>query len=427
MKASSSDSLTAPFGPRSATPDDEGQRSSAATGAPPRIPGPARLMIGLLERIAHGSLALTLPQGQTVVMGRGLPRASLRLRNWKPFSAALRRGDVGFAESFVAGDWETDSLAAVLDVAVANRDLLETAVYGRWWGRLAHRIRHLLNRNSRAGSRRNIHAHYDLGNDFYRLWLDPSMTYSSALFRGDEECTLQQAQQAKYRRILDELALPAGASVLEIGCGWGGFAELAAVDGLRVKGLTLSTEQLAFARERIARAGMADRAEFALQDYRDERGRYDGIASIEMFEAVGEAYWPAYFDSVRRALAPQGRAVIQTITIDDALFERYRRGTDFIQQYVFPGGMLASPSVFEAHARRAGLRVVRRLAFGQDYARTLALWRQAVVSRTAEVRALGFDRRFERIWEFYLAYCEAAFRHGNTDVYQFTLAHEENR
>ena len=428
MKASYGDSSTALFAPRSVPQGEEDRRSSNASGAlPPNLPTPARLVIRLLERIRHGSLALTLPAGHTVVLGRGTPCASLRLRNWKPFDAALRRGDIGFAESFIAGDWDTDSLAGVLDVAVANRDLLERAVYGRWWGGLVDRVRHLLNRNSRAGSRRNIHAHYDLGNDFYRLWLDPSMTYSSALFGAHEGRTLEQAQQAKYRRILDELGLQAGGRVLEIGSGWGGFAELAARDGMRVKGLTLSTEQLAYARERIARAGLADRAEFALQDYRDERERYDGIASIEMFEAVGQAYWPAYFDVLRRALAPRGRAVIQTITIADELFERYRRGTDFIQQYVFPGGMLPSPAVFEAHARRAGLRVVRSLAFGQDYARTLALWREAFASRIAEVRALGFDERFERIWEFYLAYCEAAFRHENTDVRQFTLAHEDPR
>jgi cyclopropane-fatty-acyl-phospholipid synthase len=428
MKASRTDPLTVLFVPQAAATGDDRLRTKAAPAASSaRAPAAARLVIGLLERIERGTLTLILPDGRTLGFGRGTPHATLRLRNWKLFSATLARGDIGFAESFIAGDWETESLAAVLDVAVANRDVLESAVYGRWWGGLAHRVRHLLNRNSRAGSRRNIHAHYDLGNPFYRLWLDPSMTYSSALFDGDGTRSLEQAQQAKYRRILDELALGAGASVLEIGCGWGGFAELAARDGLRVRGLTLSTEQLAHARERLAGIGLAGRAEFALQDYRDERGRYDGIASIEMFEAVGEAYWPAYFDTLRRALAPEGRAVVQTITIADALFERYRRSTDFIQQYVFPGGMLASPSVFETHARNAGLRVVRKLAFGQDYARTLDLWREVFAARIEQVRALGFDRRFERIWEFYLAYCAAAFRHGNTDVYQFTLAHAGER
>ncbi len=432
MKASRTDPLSVLFVPRATATGDDRQRPTAATAAfPARIPAAARLVIGLLERIERGTLTLVLPDGRTLGFGRGTPRATLRLRNWKLFPAALARGDIGFAETFIAGDWETESLAEVLDIAVANRDVLESAVYGRWWGGLAHRIRHLLNRNSRAGSRRNIHAHYDLGNPFYRLWLDSSMTYSSALFDadgdGDGTRSLEQAQQAKYRRILDELALEPGASVLEIGCGWGGFAELAARDGLQVRGLTLSTEQLAHARERLAGAGLAGRAEFALQDYRDEHGTYDGITSIEMFEAVGESYWPAYFDTLRRTLAPHGRAVVQTITIADALFERYRRSTDFIQQYVFPGGMLASPSVFETHARNAGLRIERTLAFGQDYARTLALWRETFVARIEQVRALGFDRRFERIWDFYLAYCEAAFRHGNTDVYQFTLAHAGDR
>jgi cyclopropane-fatty-acyl-phospholipid synthase len=423
MKNIGADSLTATIdageglGPRRAidvrtTLAAEGATAQGSMRQPPvHAPRAARVLFALLERLERGSLALTLPGGGTIAFGRGQPSAAIRLANWNLFTAALKSGDIGFAQTYIAGDWETDSLAAVLDVAVANRDALEDAVYGRWWGRLALRLRHLLNRNSRAGSRRNIHAHYDLGNPFYRLWLDPSMTYSSALFAGAPGRTLEQAQAAKYRRILDELALPAGGSVLEIGSGWGGFAELAARDGLRVRGLTLSTEQLAY------------NASFALQDYRDEAGRYDGIASIEMFEAVGEAYWPAYFDTLRRALAPGGRAVIQTITIADEFFERYRRGTDFIQQYVFPGGMLPSPSAFEAHAGRAGLRVTRRFAFGQDYARTLACWRESFVGRIEQVRALGFDRRFERIWEFYLAYCEAAFRHRSTDVVQYTLEH----
>ena len=435
MKSTGSDSSTATIdaseglGPRASidvrgalAPDSA---TAQATLRKPlaQAPRAARLVFALLQRLERGTLSLTLPGGRAILFGRGQPFATIRLANWNLFPAALKSGDIGFAQTYIAGDWETDSLAAVLDVAVANRDALEEAVYGRWWGRLALRLRHLLNRNSRAGSRRNIHAHYDLGNPFYRLWLDPSMTYSSALFGGEAGRTLEQAQAAKYRRILGELALPAGASVLEIGCGWGGFAELAARDGLRVRGLTLSTEQLAYATRRIADAGLQSEASFVLQDYRDEAGRYDGIASIEMFEAVGEAYWPAYFDTLRRALAPQGRAVVQTITIADEFFERYRRGTDFIQQYVFPGGMLPSPSVFEAHARRAGLRVTRRFAFGQDYARTLACWREAFVGRIEQVRALGFDRRFERIWEFYLAYCEAAFRHRSTDVVQYTLEH----
>ncbi|HQP67996.1 MAG TPA: cyclopropane-fatty-acyl-phospholipid synthase family protein [Quisquiliibacterium sp.] len=396
-------------------------RTSDPAGTP--VPRTARPLLGMLAGLRTGAVQLTLPDGTTLNFGAGEPRAALRLANWNLFGAVLARGDIGLAESYIAGDWSTDDLYAVLDVATANRDTLEQAVYGRWWGRALHRLRHLMNRNSRAGSRRNIHAHYDLGNDFYALWLDAGMTYSSALFDGDPDRSLTAAQDAKYQRILDRLDLAPGARVLEVGCGWGGFAERAAATGLDVKGLTLSTEQLAWAQRRLGDAGLSARAHCALQDYRDEHGRYAGIASIEMFEAVGERYWPDYFAMIARCLQPGGRAVIQTITIDDALFERYRRGTDFIQQYVFPGGMLPSPSVFEAQARRAGLRVSERFAFGIDYARTLKRWRDDFVARLGDVAALGFDERFVRIWTFYLAYCEAAFRHGSTDVYQFTLEH----
>lgn len=395
--------------------------AGARAASPAAAHRAARLVLGMLERMRSGSLSLTLPDGHVLRYGQGEPSATMRLRNWKVFTAALARGDIGFAETWIDGDWDSDSVADLLELLVANRDALDAAVYGSGIGRILDRLRHLFRRNTRAGSRRNIHAHYDLGNAFYELWLDRSMTYSSALFAGDPARPLELAQAAKYRRILDELALPAGSSVLEIGCGWGGFADMAAADGLRVKGLTLSTEQLAYAESRLARSGHAAAARLALQDYRDERGRYDAVVSIEMFEAVGEAYWPRYFEAVARALPAGAPAVIQTITIDEALFERYRRGSDFIQQYVFPGGMLPSAAAFEAAARAAGLRVRNRLAFGQDYARTLRLWREAFVARLPEVRAQGFDERFVRTWVFYLAYCEAAFRCGNTDVVQFTL------
>ncbi len=387
------------------------------------LPRAARPLLRMLSGLHAGSIHLTLPDGTALNFGSGEPHACVRLSNWRMFGAVVARGDIGLAEAYIAGDWHADDLYAVLDVAAANRHALEQAVYGRWWGRAIHRLRHLLNRNTRTGSRRNIQAHYDLGNPFYALWLDQGMTYSSALFDGHAHRSLPAAQDAKYRRILDQLALAPGASVLEVGCGWGGFAERAAQAGLRVKGQTLSSEQLAWAQRRLGDAGLADRARCVLQDYRDERDRYDGIASIEMFEAVGERYWPAYFNGLASCLKPGGRAVIQTITIDDALFERYRRGTDFIQQYVFPGGMLPSPSAFEAQARRAGLRVTERFAFGIDYATTLRHWREEFTARIADVTAQGFDERFVRIWTFYLAYCEAAFRHGSTDVYQFTLEH----
>jgi cyclopropane-fatty-acyl-phospholipid synthase len=389
----------------------------AAARLPAGIPRGARLVLAMLARIEHGELSLRLPDGSLHRFGSGEPRASLRLHDWSPVGAALKRGDVGFAESWIAGQWDTDDLA----------------------GLLGH-LRHLLNRNSKAGSKRNIHAHYDLGNPFYRLWLDSSMTYSSALFdphgrqvaeRIAASPVIRQvlgsadplllAQHAKYDRILDRLDLAPGASVLEIGCGWGGFAERALARGLRPTGLTISTEQYDWARERLAGEDGRTQADIVLRDYRDEAGRYDGIASIEMFEAVGEAYWPAWFETIKRCLKPGGRAVVQTITIDEALFDRYRRGTDFIQQYVFPGGMLPSSSRFEALAREHGFAVTDALAFGADYALTLRIWRKRFMARLDEVREQGFDDRFIRTWEFYLAYCEAAFAHGNTDVWQFTL------
>ncbi len=384
-------------------------------------PKSARLILSLLERLSVGSLYLELPGGDRRTFGRGEPVATLTIGQWSVFDEILRRGDVGFAQAWIDGSWRTDSLKDLLSLMVLNRRALETAVYGTWWGQLADRLRHLLRANTRSGSRRNIHAHYDLGNDFYRLWLDPGMTYSSALFAGHADRTLAHAQDAKNDRLLDELALPAGARILEIGCGWGGFAERAVARGLDVTGLTLSTEQLAFARERLAGASGPGSADFVLRDYRDERGTYDGIASVEMFEAVGERYWPAWFAALGRCLSPGGRAVIQTITIDESLFARYRRGTDFIQQFIFPGGMLPTPSGFEALARRAGFTVKQRFAFGLDYARTLGLWRERFMGCLPQVRAQGFDEAFIRTWEFYLAYCEAAFEHGNTDVVQFTL------
>ena len=385
------------------------------------VPPAARALFGLLERMHFGRLTVVTPGGNTLQFGHGEEHARIRLHNWNVCAAALSRGDIGFAESFIAGDWQTDQLATLMKVLLANRQAIEKAIYGRWWGQLAYRIRHLLNRNSKAGSRRNIHAHYDLGNRFYALWLDPSMTYSSALFGQDASCSLQEAQQAKYQRILDELDLPPGARILEIGCGWGGFAEMAAQAGLHVTGLTLSTEQLAWARQRLDEAGLGANAEFRLQDYRDEQGQYDAIVSIEMFEAVGEAYWPGYFETLRRCLKPGGRAVVQTITIDDPLFERYRQGTDFIQQYIFPGGMLPCPSGFTRSAAQADLSVETAFAFGPDYARTLAQWGEAFRQQWPQIAAQGFDVPFARTWAFYLAYCEAGFAQGATDVIQFTL------
>jgi cyclopropane-fatty-acyl-phospholipid synthase len=336
----------------------------------------------------------------------------------------LSKGDIGFAEGYISGAWHTSDLTGVLCLLANNRSALDQAIYGRWWGRVYSRLRHLLNANSLEGSRRNIASHYDLGNDFYALWLDPSMTYSSARFDGDLALSLQDAQTRKYQHMLDLLDLPDGQSLLEIGCGWGGFAEHAARTAAhQVRGITLSREQLDYAKARIQQARLSETCSFAFQDYREETQQYDGIVSIEMFEAVGEAYWPAYFDTLKRSLKAGGRAVVQTILIDDALFERYRTGSDFIQQYVFPGGMLPSPSRFTEQAARAGLKVTAQERFGLDYAETLKRWRRTFHDQIDAVRNQGFDERFLRIWHFYLAYCEAGFHAGSIDVAQFRLEH----
>ena len=385
-----------------------------------KVPAQVQFLLRMLSRLEHGSLKLECPDGKLLKFGNEDPAVTLSLSSWEPFLAAIRSGDIGFAESYLQGEWQTDNLAKLIELFIHNRNALESAIYGSWWGSLLYRIKHLFNRNSRAGSRRNIHAHYDIGNSFYTLWLDPSMTYSSALF-AHPEFTLQQAQYAKYERIFSDINGGADSRILEIGCGWGGFAELAAKKGARITGLTLSTEQLDFAQKRLNDAGVSERTELRLQDYRDTDGEYDGIASIEMFEAVGEEYWDSYFACIAKNLKTGGRACIQTITIADDLFERYRKGTDFIQQYIFPGGMLPSPSIFRAHAQRHGLSVVNELAFGLDYARTLRLWDHAFEEALPAVQAQGFDERFIRTWKFYLAYCEAGFRAGSIDLFQFTL------
>ncbi len=391
---------------------------------PASAPPAARAVFGLLKNLRHGRLRVQMPDGSTAIFGslaEGERNAAINLRNWNVCGAALKSGDIGFAESYIAGDWTTPDLAALLKLFIRNRDEIESVVYGTWWGSLLYRVKHLFNRNSRRGSKKNIHAHYDLGNDFYKLWLDPTMNYSSAWFDGDQTQSLPDAQQAKMRRVLNEAGVKRGDRVLEIGCGWGAVAECAARDfGAEVSAVTLSSEQLAWARRRMADASLT--ADLRFQDYRDiDDGPYDAIASVEMFEAVGRDYWPDFFATIHRQLKPGGKACIQSITIRDDLFDRYVDSTDFIQQYIFPGGLLPSPREFRLAAARAGLMVINELDFGGDYAHTLKLWRDAFVHHDARVRGLGFDTRFMRIWEFYLVYCEAAFEMGNTSVMQFTL------
>ena len=405
--------------------------ASSAAGMPFELPhgapAAARTAFKLLSRLKYGTLTLQLPDGSMQRFGSGdSPTASLRLVNWNVCSASLRSGDIGFAESFIAGDWTTPHLTELLRVLIVNRKEVEDVIYGTWLGRLAYRVKHLLNRNTKANSQKNIHAHYDLGNAFYELWLDGTMNYSSAIFE-TPQTTMKDAQNAKVRRALRMAGVQPGHRVLEIGCGWGALAEMAATEfNASVVGVTLSTEQLAWAQQRMARVGAADKSDLRLQDYRDigtvsQDEPFDAICSIEMVEAVGREYWPTYFQAVARLLKPGGQACVQSIVIADELFERYLSSTDFIQQYIFPGGCLPCPTEFRAQARAAGLEVVDEFSFGQDYAHTLRLWREQFMAQESRVLQLGFDKRFIRIWEFYLAYCEAAFAQANTDVVQYTL------
>jgi cyclopropane-fatty-acyl-phospholipid synthase len=388
-----------------------------------RVPTTGRLLLALLARLERGSIVVETPDGASTWFGQhDADPAVLSIHDWRVARDTMQRGDIGFAEGYIAGHWDTPDLTRLLTLLAANQPALERAFYGRRAATWLLRARHWLNANTRRQARKNIVAHYDLGNDFYRLWLDETMTYSSALFDGNPGRPLALAQQAKYERILAELALPAGAHILEIGCGWGGFAEVAARAGYRVTGLSLSDAQTAWARERLARAGLADRAEFRIEDYRDHRGTYDGVASIEMVEAVGERWWPVYFAKIRDTLVRGGRACVQGITIAEARFARYRRETDFIQQYIFPGGMLPSPSRLVAEARHAGLEPAGERRFGRDYADTLVRWLDAFDANAARIRAQGFDEPFVRCWRFYLAYCAAGFLTESTDVGHYTFA-----
>ena len=372
----------------------------------------------LLKSLRGGQLEMRWPDGSSTWMGEGALKVHMHVRDMAVFDQVLAKGDIGFAEAYLDGHWDSPDLTALLRLLADNRDALKRAVYGSWRSLLAARVRHWLNGNSKAGSKRNIMAHYDLGNDFYKLWLDPSMTYSSALFTSVDQ-DLESAQTAKYQRMLDRLQAKAGERILEIGCGWGGLAEAATRQGLDVTGVTLSHEQLKWAQARVPSADLR------LQDYRDLTERYDHVVSIEMFEAVGERWWPTYFKKVADSLKPGGKVMLQTITIRDDLFGAYRKGTDFIQQYVFPGGMLPSSSALHAAAAKQGLVVKDEFEFGEDYARTLSEWRVAFEAQWPAIAAQGFDENFRRLWRFYLAYCEAGFLAGNVNVVQFELAHAQ--
>ena len=389
-----------------------------------RAPASFRAFVELTARNwAEGVLEVVTPDGKRLNIkgARDGPHAALIIRNYAFAKRIFSGGDVGFAEGWMAGEWDTPDLSRLLEVLSRNYDRLRGLVDGNLLIRAANRMMHALNRNSREGSKRNIHAHYDLGNEFYARWLDPTMTYSSAWFERPGQ-DLAEAQLAKYRALARRMELKPEERVLEIGCGWGGFAEFAAREvGARVTGVTISQAQYDFARKRLFEAGLSDKTDIRLIDYRDVEGRFDKVASIEMFEAVGEQYWPAYFAKVRDVLEPGGRAGLQIITIKDDLYDGYRKRTDFIQKYVFPGGALPSEARLREEAAQAGLDWASVARFGEAYADTLALWGERFAAAWEDIRPLGFDERFRRLWSFYLSYCEAGFRTGRTDVIQLVL------
>lgn len=372
---------------------------------------------------AIGRLTVRLPNGESHELkgSQPGPAATLIVKQYGFARRVLASGDIGFAEGYMADEWDTPHLAGLLEVLVRNYEGIQRLFDGNVVMRGVNWVRHRMNRNSREGARKNIHAHYDLGNAFYETWLDRTMTYSSAVFEKPGE-SLETAQTRKYRRLAEAMNLKAGHRVLEIGCGWGGFAEYAAREvGAHVTGVTISTEQHAYAVRRLADAGLADRTDIQLIDYRDVQGRFDRVASIEMFEAVGQEYWPAYFDKIREVLVPGGQAALQIITMADDLFGGYDKRTDFIQKYVFPGGMLPSEAVLQPIVERAGLVWNTVDRFGHSYADTLKRWDERFGAAWDQIHKMGFDERFRRLWRFYLAYCEAGFRADRINVIQLAL------
>jgi cyclopropane-fatty-acyl-phospholipid synthase len=377
--------------------------------------------------IRKGEATVVLPGGKSFLFRGDLPGPSgtLIVRDYSFARRLANGGDIGFAEAYIRGEWDSPDVTAFLEVFSANHESISSLLTGNPIGRMWQNFRHWLNRNTKAGSRRNIHAHYDLGNAFYSQWLDGTMTYSSALFDPHDE-DLSTAQTRKYRALAEKTRIGPNDHVLEIGCGWGGFAEFTAREiGAKVTGLTISTEQYDYARKRIFEAGLNEKVEIKLQDYRDETGLFDRVASIEMFEAVGKEFWGTYFGQLRERLKPGGAAGVQVITIKEQIFENYVREQDFIRRYIFPGGMLPTPTIMKELGEKVGMPLVHDRVFGHDYARTVAEWRDRFLKAWPSLAPLGFDERFKRIWQYYLHYCEAGFRTGLIDVRQMVFARND--
>jgi len=378
----------------------------------------------MAQQMQHGRVDFILPDGRRFRAegAKPGPVAELRIHNSDLFARLIREGDLGFCDAYLDEWWSTPDLQAFMDLVHAGNETVYDGFPGQGLLRNLEKFRFWLQRNNRKQARLNISQHYDLGNEFYGLWLDDTMTYSSAMFVNGAQMSMEAAQRAKYKSMVDQMDVKPGDHVLEIGCGWGGFAEYAARErGLKVTALTISRAQFHYARERIEKAGLSDKVTFKLQDYRDEAGSYDGIASIEMFEAVGEQYWPVYFETLHKRLKPGRAATLQIITVDDSRWEVYKRGVDFIQKYIFPGGMLPSSSALRQQVERAGLVVDRSVEFGKSYDITLRRWHETFNRKWGQITELGFDERFRRMWNFYLTSCAATFDSGNCDVTQITV------
>jgi cyclopropane-fatty-acyl-phospholipid synthase len=387
-----------------------------------------RFFVSVIDRLHRGKLTVNFPSGnaysfsgsQDLIDGKQF-HAAWNLKSYRAVRRMLRGKSIGFAEAYMEGEWDSPDLTHFLELMACNMDAMESSVNKWSIVRSWNRVQHLLRSNTRRGSRRNIAYHYDLGNDFYKMWLDSSMTYSSAVF-DEQHQDMESAQENKYRLLAEELDLKAHHEVLEIGCGWGGFAEYAARNyGCKIVCLTLSKEQLAWSKERIAAAGLSDLVELRLQDYRDVQGQFDRIVSIEMFEAVGEEHWDTYFEQLRACLKPGGRAGLQIISIANDRYDSYRNKADFIQKYIFPGGMLPSEEKLDGHINKAGLLKTDQHNFGESYAKTLALWRKDFLSNWENISRLGYSDKFKRMWEYYMCYCEAGFRRGTIDVGHYFL------
>ncbi len=390
----------------------------------PDVPRLARLALSIIARIEWGSILAILPDGRALRFPGRTPgrEGIIKINDFNFAKRLLMGGTIGFAKAYLDRQWESPNVAQLLEVVAQNGLRMQELYQGNPIVRAIQRLTHAIHRNTRRGAKRNIVFHYDLGNAFYEEWLDSTMTYSSARFASPQQ-SLSEAQVNKYRLLAKRIDLRPGQSILEIGSGWGGFAEFAAGEiGAHVTGITISQEQFAFAKERIEKAGLQDRVKFSLQDYRDVEGTFDRIASIEMFEAVGLHYWPAFFRKIHDCLKPGGLAGLQVITIDDAYFNSYRRRADFIQRFVFPGGMLPSPSELRRQIENAGLVWHQNFNFGLDYAKTLKHWRDRFQEAWPKISSMGFDERFHLLWKFYLSYCEAGFKSGTIDVTQVSIA-----